>query len=41
MIQAVRKIIELLKFKTRDEAAEELGYKNYRSLDMYMRREEL
>lgn len=33
-----RKIIELLKFKTRDEAAEELGYKNYKSLDMYMRR---
>jgi hypothetical protein len=34
----VRKIMELLKFKTRDEAAEELGYKNYKSLDMYMRR---
>lgn len=34
----VRKIIELLKFQTRDEAAEELGYKNYKSLDMYMRR---
>ena len=33
-----RKIIELLKFKTRDEAAEELGYKTYKSLDMYMRR---
>ncbi len=34
----VRKIIELLKFQTRDEAAEEMGYKNYKSLDMYMRR---
>ena len=34
----VNKIMELLKFKTRDEAAEELGYKNYKSLDMYMRR---
>lgn len=34
----VNKIIELLKFKTRDEAAEELGYKNYRGLDQYMRR---
>jgi len=34
----VRKIIELLKFMTRDEAAQKLGYKNYRSLDMYMRR---
>ena len=34
----VRKIIELLKFKTRDEAAEDLGYKTYKSLDMYMRR---
>lgn len=34
----VRKIIELLKFKTREEVAEELGYKNYKSLDMYMRR---
>jgi hypothetical protein len=34
----VRKLIELLKFKTRDEAAEEMGYKNYKSLDMYMRR---
>ncbi len=33
-----RKIMELLKFKTRDEAAEELGYKTYKSLDMYMRR---
>lgn len=34
----VKKIMELLKFKTRDEAAAELGYKNYKSLDMYMRR---
>lgn len=34
----VRKIIELLKFMTRDEAAQKLGYKNYRSLDMHMRR---
>lgn len=34
----VRKIMELLKFQTRDEAAAELGYKNYKSLDMYMRR---
>jgi len=34
----VKKILELLKFKTRDEAAAELGYKNYKSLDMYMRR---
>lgn len=34
----VEKILELLKFQTRDEAAEELGYKNYRSLDQYMRR---
>ena len=34
----VRKIIEMLKFKTRDEVSEELGYKTYKSLDMYMRR---
>jgi hypothetical protein len=34
----VNKILELLKFKTRDEAAVELGYKNYRGLDQYMRR---
>lgn len=34
----VEKVLELLKFKTRDEAAEELGYKNYRGLDQYMRR---
>jgi hypothetical protein len=36
--QKVRKIMELLKFQTRDEAAEEMGYKNYKSMDMYMRR---
>ncbi len=34
----VNKIIEMLKFKTRDEVAAELNYKNYKSLDMYMRR---
>lgn len=34
----VNKILELLKFKTRDEAAVELGYKNYRGMDQYMRR---
>ncbi len=34
----VRKIIEMLKFQTRDEVSEELGYKTYKSLDMYMRR---
>lgn len=34
----VRKIIEMLKFKTRDEVSDELGYKTYKSLDMYMRR---
>jgi len=34
----VDKVLELLKFKTRDEVATELGYKNYRSLDQYMRR---
>ena len=33
-----RKIIELLKIKTRDEVAKELGYKNYKGLDMHMRR---
>lgn len=33
-----KKIIEMLKFKTRDEVSTELGYKNYKSLDMYMRR---
>jgi len=34
----VNKVLELMKFKTRDEVAEELNYKNYRSLDQYMRR---
>ena len=34
----VRRIMELLKFKTRDEAAEELGYSTYKSMDQYMRR---
>ena len=34
----VNKIIELLKFMNRDEAAAKLNYKNYKSLDMYMRR---
>ena len=34
----VRKIIEMLKFQTRDEVSDELGYKTYKSLDMYMRR---
>lgn len=34
----VNKIIEMLKFMTRDEVAAELNYKNYKSLDMYMRR---
>ena len=34
----VRKIMELLKFQTRDEAAEELGYSTYKSMDQYMRR---
>ncbi|MGB4658021.1 MAG: hypothetical protein WBI07_02435 [Mobilitalea sp.] len=32
------KILEMLKFKTRDEVAKEMKYKNYKSLDMYMRR---
>lgn len=36
--EKVRKIMQLLKFETRDEAAEDLGYKSYKSLDMYMRR---
>ena len=36
--EKVKQIIEMLKFKTRDEVAAELGYKNYKSLDMYMRR---
>jgi len=34
----VKKILERLKFKTRDEVAEEMKYKNWRSMDMYMRR---
>ena len=34
----VRKIIDMLKFQTRDEVSGELGYKTYKSLDMYMRR---
>ena len=34
----VEKILELLKFQTRDEAALEFGYKNYRGMDQYMRR---
>ncbi len=34
----VRKIIEMLKFQTRDEVSDEFGYKTYKSLDMYMRR---
>lgn len=34
----VNKIIEMLKFKTRDEVAAELNYKNWKSLDMFMRR---
>jgi len=34
----VKKVLEMLKFKTRDEVAEELKYKNRKSLDMYMRR---
>jgi hypothetical protein len=36
--EKVTQILEMLKFKTRDEAAEELGYKNWRGIDMYMRR---
>lgn len=34
----VRKIIEMLKFQTRDEVSEELGYSTYKSMDQYMRR---
>lgn len=34
----VKKILKMMKTKTRDEAAEELKYKNWKSLDMYMRR---
>jgi hypothetical protein len=33
-----RKIIEMLKYQTREEAAKELNYKNWKSLDQYMRR---
>ncbi len=33
-----RKIIEMLKYQTREKAAEELNYKHWKSLDMYMRR---
>ncbi len=33
-----RQIIEMLKFQTREEVAKELNYKNWKSLDMYMRR---
>ena len=36
--EKVKQIIEMLKFKTRDEVAAELNYKSYKSLDMYMRR---
>ena len=36
--EKVKRIIEMLKFKTRDEVAAELKYKSYKSLDMYMRR---
>lgn len=28
----------MLKYQTREEAAKELNYKNWKSLDMYMRR---
>ena len=31
-----KKIIEILKYQTREEAAKELNYKNWKSLDMYM-----
>jgi hypothetical protein len=34
----VKRILEMLKYKTRDEVAEELHYKNWKSLDMFMRR---
>ncbi|KUO73683.1 MAG: hypothetical protein APF81_01895 [Desulfosporosinus sp. BRH_c37] len=34
----VKKILERLKFKTREMVAEELKYKSWRSLDAYMRR---
>lgn len=31
----------LVEGKTRDELAKELGYKNYKTLDIYMRRKKL
>ena len=34
----VRNIIELLRCKTREEVAKELGYKNHKSMDAYLRR---
>ncbi|MCM3761024.1 hypothetical protein M3212_09530 [Alkalihalobacillus oceani] len=34
----VHKIIDLLKFKDRHEVAREMGYKNYKSLEIFMRR---
>ena len=36
--EKVKRIIEMLKFKTRDEVAGELKYNSWKSLDMYMRR---
>ncbi len=33
-----KKIIEMVKYQTREEAAKELNYKTWKSLDMYMRR---
>lgn len=36
--EKAKRIIEMLKFKTRDEVAAELKYKSWKSLDMYMRR---
>ena len=33
-----RKAIEMLKFKSREEVAKEFNYKNWKSLDTYMRR---
>ena len=32
------KIIEMMKFQTRNEVAERLNYKTWKSLDIYMRR---
>ena len=34
----VKMILDMMRYKTRDEVAEELSYKNWKSLDMYMRR---